>query len=306
MACYHPLLAQRASDGTIKLVPSGALHNLKLPCGQCVGCRLDRSRQWAIRCVHEASLYDENCFLTLTYDDEHLPFDLSLNYKHFQQFMKDLRRKLMRHDAEGNLSPIRFFMCGEYGEIGRRPHYHAILFNCHFPDRKDHAQSATGHPLYTSDILSRLWPHGYSYIGDVSFESAAYVARYSLKKINGSLADGYYLSTRCDPVTGEIFRLAPEFIHMSLKPGIGGPWFDKFHTDVFPHDRVIVDGHKIKVPKYYDKLLTRLDGFAFEEIKSERHEKFFTPENLADNSPKRLEVKETIAKSRLSFYKRSI
>lgn len=148
---------------------------LRLPCGQCVGCRLERSRQWALRCVHEASLHDSNLFVTLTYDDEHLPEFNSLYYPDFQKFMKRLRKKFSREN-------IRFYMCGEYGETTLRPHYHVILFNFDLPDRRLYRRSHSGDHLFTSEILTKIWGKGFCPFGNVTFQSAAYTARYIMKK----------------------------------------------------------------------------------------------------------------------------
>jgi hypothetical protein len=122
--------AVRMVDGSVKFVSrnkKGVDGTLELPCGQCIGCRLERSRQWAMRCLHESSLYDRNAFVTLTYDDEHLPPGGSLNYPDFQRFMKRLRKN--------SKSPIRFYMGGEYGESTLRPHFHVCLFGYDFPDK---------------------------------------------------------------------------------------------------------------------------------------------------------------------------
>lgn len=190
MTCYHPLDAWRndaPSRADNRLIftyhPSlGRGPDLKVPCGQCVGCRLERSRQWAVRCVHEASLHTDNCFITLTYNDEHLPSDGSLNYRDFQLFMKRLRKRVS--------VPVRFYMCGEYGENFGRPHFHACLFGFNFPDLKLWKSGKS--KLYRSPLLEELWPFGYSSVGDVNFESAAYVARYILKKVTGADAAAHY------------------------------------------------------------------------------------------------------------------
>ena len=168
-------------------------------CGQCVGCRLERSRQWAIRCVHESQMHEQNCFITLTYSDEFLPENGSLQLKHFQDFMKRLRF----HVGGG----IRFFHCGEYGEENGRPHHHAIIFNHDFADKKVW-KTNNGVVLYRSKILEELWPYGFATVGCVSFESAAYVARYITKKVNGDMADSHYLGRE------------PEYITMSRRPGV--------------------------------------------------------------------------------------
>lgn len=226
-----------------------------LPCGRCIGCRLERSRQWALRCIHEASLHESNCFITLTYDDSHLPADCSLNLDHFQRFMKRLRKKY------GN--GIRFFHCGEYGEKFGRPHYHALIFGFDFPDKVFWKES-NKIPLYRSASLEKLWTYGYSSIGDVTFESAAYVARYIMKKITGPGAWTHYL----DIETGVIKK--PEYTTMSRRPGIAAGWYDKFRSDVYPHDFTVLRGRKVKPPKFYDRLFEAKFPADFERIKERR------------------------------------
>ena len=158
MPCFHPLTAYQSSDGSISFVErkgGDIVRSLSLPCGQCVGCRLERSRQWAMRCMHEASLYSRNCFITLTYNNEHLPSDNSLQYPDFQKFMKRLRKRFNGVDRSANPDsndqfPIRFYMCGEYGETFGRPHYHACLFNFDFPDKTLYRRSPSGSFIYRS------------------------------------------------------------------------------------------------------------------------------------------------------------
>lgn len=213
-----------------------------LPCGQCIGCRLERSRQWAVRCVHEASLHPKNCFITLTYNDENLPKDRSLDVKHFQDFMKRLRFRFG--------SGIRFFHCGEYGEKFARPHYHACLFNFDFEDKKLW-KTALGNRLYLSQALQELWPFGFSTVGDVTFESAAYVARYVTKKQTGDRAAAHYEWLNED--TGELRSRKPEYCTMSRRPGLAKGWFDKYSSDVYPSDYIVLRGRKMRPPKYYDR-----------------------------------------------------
>lgn len=207
MPCYKPLDAYRGS-----LLPSGKravvfqrkdavlLSDFKLPCGQCIGCRLERSRQWAMRCVDEASMWADNSFVTLTYDDAHLPKDKSLHVEDFQGFMKRLRQDVWR---KSHRRDVRFFHCGEYGEKYSRPHFHACLFNLAFHDRKPWKASKAGEMMYRSPTLESLWPNGYSAVSDVTFESAAYVARYVLDKVTGPAAETHY--ERADTKTGEVF-----------------------------------------------------------------------------------------------------
>ncbi|AXH77429.1 MAG: replication initiator protein [Microviridae sp.] len=269
MACFNPLVAYRAKMPNAVTGKFSMVFNsrdaacpddpLKLPCGQCIGCRLERSRQWAIRCVHEASLYERNCFITLTFAPEFLPKSGSLSKRDFQLFMKRLRKRFG--------AGARYFMCGEYGELNRRPHYHACLFNFDFPDRE--LWSVRGDVrLYVSRSLSELWPFGFSTIGDVTFDSAAYVARYITKKITGDMASSHY--ERVDPVSGEVNDLLPEFTTMSRRPGIGRGWFDRFRSDVFPHDRVVLDGRELRPPKYYDRIFDVDFPGVMEDVKEAR------------------------------------
>lgn len=297
MPCFHPLRAFRSASGDIVFVERGdILASLDLPCGQCVGCRLERSRQWAVRILHEASLHESNSFITLTYDDNHLPADFSLNHKHFQDFIKRYRKRIYPDF-------LRFYMAGEYGEDYSRPHYHACIFGHRPDDLVLHSKSESGQYIYTSVFLQSLWPHGYSSVGDLTFESAAYVARYIMKKITGPNSDRHYEIV--DPDTGEITDRKPEYARMSLKPGIGAAWFGKFMSDVYPHDHVISRGHEAKPPRYYDKLLSRVDPDLLEFIQFSRAVK--ARERSSDNTTDRLAVKETLARRRVSdFLKRRL
>jgi hypothetical protein len=284
MACYRPLRAYaprtgRNAEGKLQVSfkPKIGYEPIWLPCGQCIGCRLERSRQWAMRCVHEAQMYDRNCFVTLTYDDEHLPANGSLNKRDFQLFMKRLRK---RYGAG-----IRYYQCGEYGELLGRPHHHAILFNFDFPD-KQLWSVRDGVRLYRSASLEQLWPHGYSTIGDVTFESAAYVARYCTKKITGKLAGEHY--------KGKM----PEYATMSRRPGIGRAWLEKYKDDVYNHDYVVVrNGLKLRPPRYYDKIYDEIDPERMMALKEKRGEA--ATENIKERHWQRLEVKEELAERRL-------
>lgn len=277
MPCYRPLSAWRSEKGEISFADRGG-DRLDLPCGRCIGCRLERSRQWATRIMFESQFHEASCFITLTYDEAHMPFPPSLDYSHFQKFMKRLRK------AYG---PLRFFMCGEYGEEFSRPHYHACIFGTDFPDRVLWQRNGTG-DIFRSAKLESIWPFGYSSVCELSFESAAYVARYVLKKVTGDLAEAHYRFVDFD--TGEVYQRTPEFAHMSLKPGIGGPFFNKFSSDIYPHDYVVVNGHKCRPPRYFDKLFKRMDPAAFELLKSDRT---CNPASV-HNSDSRLAVRERV------------
>jgi len=237
----------------------------------------------------------DNCFLTLTYSDSELPKSGSLEYRVFQLFMKRVRKHF--HPAT-----VRFYMCGEYGDMRERPHYHALLFGVDFKDRVYWSTSPSGEKLYRSPTLEKLWPHGHSLIGNVTFESAAYVARYIMKKVTGDNADAHYSKT--DPETGEIVRRLPEFTRMSLKPGVGKGWVDKYRDDVYPHDYVVVRGKKSRPPRYYDKALDQVDPEALEAIKFERG--LAGRVHADDQTPERLAVRETVAKAGVALFSRRI
>lgn len=288
MPCYKPLHAFKGKSEdrqktliVFKRSNSFRGEKIDLPCGQCIGCRLERSRQWATRCMHEASMYEKNCFLTLTYDDESIPENGSLCLNDFQLFMKRLRKQY----GKG----IRYFHCGEYGENLGRPHYHALLFNHDFTDRKFWAKR-NDFKLYTSNALRELWPMGHSVIGDVSFESAAYVARYVMKKVTGDRAADYYGPK------------IPEYTTMSRRPGIGKMWYEKFKGDVYPRDRVVIRGHSTRPPRFYDNILDSEDPalLALLKINREKNNKKYVTDVLSDgkiiiepdSSDRRLAVKE--------------
>jgi len=296
MACFHPLPAFRLADGSVSFVERGdVLGRIELPCGQCVGCRLARADGWALRIMHEAQLHPPlSCwFVTLTYSPENLPSGGSLRYRDFQSFMKRLRRKVGK--------PVRFFVCGEYGAQLSRPHFHACLFGLDLPDRKLFKSTPFG-DLFTSDFLSEIWGLGFVSIGTLTKQSAGYVARYSLKKITGDLSDGHY--SRVDPETGEVTRLEPEFARMSLKPGIGSRWFAKFGSDVFPHDHVVHDGRRHRVPRYYDKLQRRADAASLESVKDARL--IQARSHWEDQTDARLAVREEVQNARIRSLTRKL
>lgn len=255
MPCYHPITARRTPGGTIGFGPGTGVP-LHLPCGQCIGCKLERSRQWATRIMHEAKSHDRNCFITLTYSDDGVPPDHSLCLDHLQRFLKRYRR---------TGTNIRYYACGEYGELNLRPHYHACIFGDNFPDKLSYT---TNNSLFLSPTLQKLWPHGQHSIGELTFESAAYVARYCTKKITGKPAAKHY--ERFVQSTGEIVNVSPEFATMSRRPGIGRDWYDQYNSEVFPLDRVIVRGKKSKPPRYYDTLYEVADPLKYEQVKAKR------------------------------------
>lgn len=340
MPCHHPLNAYRhphikTASGKAKIVITGQKKPLSssiqdwlvIPCGQCVGCKITKTKEWAIRCVHEASLYSENCFLTLTYNDECMPKDGSLHKPDFQNFMKRFRKQYQGTDAvdreiidkhTGEVTtythyPIRFFHCGEYGSNKDRPHYHACVFNYDFPD-KELLTTQKGVKLYVSEMLEELWSKevsvdeskyhrldnlwyrngrlyvklGYCRIGSVTTDSAAYVAGYIHKKIGGDPAWDHYLKE--DP-EGNINILQPEYITMSRNPGIARDWIKNNLSDAYPKDFVTSKGKKFKVPKYYDAIYDQCYPEALEQIKLKRKEKAIA----LQESPERLAAMEKCA-----------
>lgn len=296
MPCYHPYTAFKLEDGSIVFKDTGAGTPTSMPCGNCMGCRLERARQWAVRVMHEAKTTPggpANCeFITLTYSDENYA-NPSLDYRDFQLFMKRLRKELKK--------PVRFFMCGEYGDLTRRKHFHAIIFGHRFADRKKWRKTSSGEYTYRSAQLEKLWPLGNSETGSVTYQSAQYISSYITKKITGDLAEQHYLFTH--PSTGEIFRLTPEFCHMSLKPGIGYEWFKRYGQRVKNFDTVIVNGHEVKPPRYYDKLRRREDKLDIAEAKAQRELKSYQQAQKGETTAARLAVKETVKAAKLDNFK---
>lgn len=289
MPCYHPLQAYKTASGSVVFDQRKAhgeiTKSIELACGQCYGCRLERSRRWAMRCVHESSLYKQNCFITLTYNDENIPNRGQLTYKHFQDFMKRLRF----HAAKKDNRIIRFYMGGEYGSINWRPHYHAILFNWEWEDKTYFKTTGSGERVYTSQQLEKLWPYGYSSTAAATFESAAYIARYCMSKRTGDEAKEWY--KRIDN-EGE-YHLIPEFNKMSNRPGIGADWLKFYKNDVYQNDYVVINGQESRVPTYYDKLFKKMNPDKMAEFKEEREWQGY--KNRADNTTERLLVKEQVA-----------
>lgn len=249
--------------------------------------------------MHEKRLHRASCFLTLTFSDYNLPrlpsdsylptLDLSI----YQNFLKKLRN---RHAGTG----LRFFGCGEYGSQTARPHYHMLLLNSDFMDRTT-IKTGTEYNLYESKLLSSLWSLGHATIGNVDWHSAAYVARYCVKKNqNGkTVTDG---------------RL-PEFVTMSRRPGLGAGYFNKFKDEILSHDTIIVNGVPASAPRFYDNRLAQMtdlietrEGYLLsklEQIKFRRRRKI-TWQNRLDNGTTRLRVRECVALAKLNLKKRAI
>lgn len=291
MSCYHPLLAQRTSDPKkpVKIVnkepfldrPTTDMINKALsvdirtgevendfflvPCGKCIGCRLDYSREWADRMTMEALSHPKgrSWFLTLTYDDEHLPNGKkdrpSLKPNDLTDFMKRLRRHYEYHNLSDG---IRFYACGEYGSKTFRPHYHVIVYGLDFEDKEPFFLNKMHQQIYKSELLSDLWGNGIVSIGGFDWRSAAYTARYVLKKQKGENAASYY----------EERGIEPEFVRMSNRPGIALPYFETHSEEIYEKDNIVlppIDGkpHIIKPPRYFDTKYESLNALCAERLK---------------------------------------
>lgn len=308
MPCYRPITAYRSSQGRnangawpLSFSVNGGFKDMPvtIACGKCIGCRLERSKEWASRCVHESRLWDSNLFLTLTYDDAHLPKNMSLVSKHLQDFWKRLRSWVFSPTGLGRVpekefvdganrvvNGIRYFACGEYGDTSKRPHYHAIVFNLDLPDKIPYKRSFDGSQLYISNTLNALWGHGYCVIGAVTFQSCAYVARYVTKKIYGLSAPEHYGDRE------------PEFCRSSNRPGIGANWFIKYADEVARNGFVLINGHKNPVPRYYLKRLERLDPQKLLDIKEHKRIIATRKQDNPDKSYERLADREALQEYR--------
>lgn len=254
MRCTKPIRGYRAPGGQVKFdTREGYVGVLtQVSCGRCAGCRLRRSRDWALRCMHEASQHEQSSFLTLTYSDEHLPEDGSLDVREWQLFAKRVRKRV---------GPFRFFHCGEYGDRYGRPHYHACVFGLDFSGDRRLWKTSGGHRLYVSPTLDELWGRGHALIGDVTYDSAAYVARYCLKKRHGDGAEEHYGGRK------------PEYCTMSRRPGLGRGWYERFGNEVREWDEVIANGVPRRPPKFYDSLFEMTDPEGYDAVMERRRAK---------------------------------
>lgn len=327
MPCYAPLGAwyrePRVAFGYFR----GA-RKISLPCQKCIGCKLDHSKDWATRCAHQAKLHKHNCFLTLTLNDDNLTgkywtglrndlgqkvYGGNLNHRDVQTFLKRLRSYTEYHACspqnnvvlappgltakppiEGARKPAEmlYYMCGEYGEKYRRPHYHICLFGADFKDKKLFTRTPAGSDSYTSETLTTLWGNGNAFIGELNWQSAAYAARYCLKKMTGEPAKSHY--TVVDAETGEIQQLLPEYARMSRSIGIGKAWLQQYQNDVYPHGYVVLhNGSKTTTPKYYDKIYRKENENEYKKMKATRAKA--ADKNFDEGSKQRLQARRITA-----------
>lgn len=316
MPCTNPLQAWKYGthpSGKQKLVfkdPECESAEVQwVPCGKCEDCRIAYSRDWATRVFHELQINPLGCFLTLTinnasmvtkgfnHDGKYYP-PYSVYKRSLQLFLKRLRKEISYvQDNKRVYQNFKYLGCGEYGESYHRPHYHLVLMGYDFPDKKLWQVGNNGNPLYRSSILEKCWPYGHSTIGEASWQSAAYIARYTLKKRKGP---GSY--TRINKETGEMYEVRPEFVLMSK--GIGKDWWKKYKSDT-DKDYIIVDRDKtVRIPRYYDKLRERHDPESLEEIKLQRE--IAAKEYQEEDDDSRKLARATVKKAQVKMLKRGI
>lgn len=231
-------------------------------------------------------MHPANSFLTLTYDDEHLPHGGVLELRDWQLFAKRVRKAGL---------PFRYFVCGEYGDKNGRPHYHACMFGQDFSADRDLVEVRDGQPMYKSAMLNELWGLGNCMIGTLTFESAAYVARYVMKKRTGpEAAEAYEV---VNPFTGEVeFELPPPFATMSRRPGLGRDWLAKYQHETYRDDFIVSQGHRCTVPRAYDRVFEVEEPERFATVKARRVER--AASHARNNTPRRLEVRRAVAEAR--------
>lgn len=328
MACYHPLQAwslkgKRKPDGKRIISFNGPTRGddpdkweeIQLPCGQCIGCRLDYSREWADRIMLESTLWENSWFVTLTYSEEFVPIKQVINKEtgeliegktlvpeHLTKFMKDLRRYYKYHYDQVN---IRFYACGEYGGQTERPHYHLCVFNLPLFDLEPFFLNAQHDQIYKCATIEKIWGKGIISVGKLTWNSAAYVARYMLKKQKGDGASWYYQSK------GQL----PEFTRMSRRPGIGAMYYEGHKEDIYKNDEIVVLMGKrpraVKPPKYFDRLYDLESPEAMAAIKEARGEAARRKEAAADKQStlypwERLEIQERAKKEQIKKLVRTI
>lgn len=232
-------------------------------------------------------MHDRNSFITLTYGKGQLPPNGSLHHEDFQRFLKRLRKRTP--------SGVRYYMCGEYGPLNNRPHYHANLFGEDFAeDWIPKGKSASGEIYYTSKTLEQLWGHGHVSVQPLNAQTAAYTAKYIMSKLTGD--EGEHAYTKTDPDTGELIHLVPPYAAMSLKPGIGASWYEKHAADIHRHDAAIIDGQERRPPRYYDKLLKHRADLDPDQLQYQRELK--AKAGAHDTTPERLAVREQVHEAR--------
>lgn len=284
--CTRELTAYENPDGGRPIFGFEGVKNgyreIKLPCGKCPECQRDYYTSWATRGSRELSVWESSVFLTLTYSEENLPKDFSLKKDDVQRFIKRVK-KYFRSSKE---NPIRQIYCGEYGSKTLRPHYHVILFNCDFVDKKRHRTSDQGHKIYTSDVLNGLWPYGFVEFGYATPATIAYVFKYVLKRKTRKERE----KPLYHEIDGITYEVEHEFIEASRNPGIGAHLRD---SKSLKKGYLTVNGVKKKLPKYYLEYLRLNDPDTYDHI---QNLKFDFMSTLEVDSPLRKKQKEETQK----------
>lgn len=302
MTCYHPMIRVedrskriRAKDGHYynkahiispenfeleSIANTAYTKREQIPCGKCIGCRLEYAKEWATRGFLESLEWQNNYFVTLTYDDDNIHmYDYvedeegytwtnngewggTLVPKELQDFIKRLRIYMDRNYKNKD---IRYMACGEYGGETQRPHYHLILFNLNLPLDSFYAPKIINKNMYYQNtIIEKMWKFGFSNVCPSNWNTMNYVARYITKKVNGSQADKHYAELGQEK----------EFFRVSLKPGIGENYFHKHWKEIYKNDKVYIINRAgsvaVKPPKYFDELLKREQPEAWKKIQERR------------------------------------
>lgn len=311
MKCFFPKPAwyskTKAANGgfaiTFKIAEAQTDYQILVPCGGCLGCRMTRKMDWAMRISHEARYHQKSMFLTLTFRPSDLPLDNSLSKGIMQKYIQDLRNY-----ARGER--ISYFLAGEYAPGKKknpqtgipfpgRPHYHLIILGAEFDDQVSIDTGSKGDTVYTSADCEKLWPYGNNYIGKVTPASAAYCAGYIVDKMTGPLGELHYVTD--DPEEG-LLNIEPEFQLQSTRPALGKSWFDEYHADI--QKGFITDkGQKREVPRAYERWLEQY----FPENYDEYLERKMDAVDLRDpdNKPARLAVQKECAQRRINKSKQS-
>lgn len=285
MACYHP---SRVTIGRKSLARVGVsvADQVTVPCGHCLGCRTDQARSWAIRLVHEGQVLSPAWFVTMTYSPEKVPEYGTLDPTDPTLFLKRLRGA---HEGQR----ISYYLAGEYGERTARPHYHAVLYGPRFLDRELFTHRS-GAPVYKSESLEVLWSHGLCELTGLTYAAARYVAGYVRKKVRQRDDPDHY--TRVDPSTGELVQIEKEYGRMSRRPAIGLRWIERFWTDVYPRDFVVMDGTPLKPPRFYDKWMEKHHPDVMLAVKEQRLK------DIKEFSSEELIMKEKVHRAKVALF----